>query len=173
MKVAVIGYSGAGKSTLSRRLGELYGAAVLHLDAVGWQEGWVHRDRDEMRAIVRAFLDEHESWVVDGNWKRADCGRRYEEADLIVFLDFPRRRCLVRALKRYRSHRGRARDDMAAGCPEKFDRAFFWWLMRDGRTPAIREGYRAVLDAHGDKTVVARTPRDVDALLERLTGEAR
>ena len=90
-----------------------------------------------------------------------------------MFLDFPRRRCLVRALKRYRSHRGRARDDMAAGCPEKFDRAFFWWLMRDGRTPAIREGYRAVIDAYGDKTVVARTPRDVDALLERLTEEAR
>lgn len=40
MKIAVIGFSGGGKSTLARRLGELYGVEVLHLDTVHHLSGW-------------------------------------------------------------------------------------------------------------------------------------
>lgn len=90
MKIAVIGYSGAGKSTLARRLGEAFGEPVLHLDAVGWSEGWRLRDVDEARSIMTAFLDAHDGWVVEGNWSKLDRGRRYVEADLTVMLDFPR-----------------------------------------------------------------------------------
>ena len=170
MKIAVIGFSGAGKSTLARRLGALYDASVLPLDAVGWQAGWVQRDKAEMRALVQAFLDEHDAWVVDGNWQRADDGRRFEEADRIVFLAFPRWRCLVRALRRSVVYRGRTRADMAPGCLEKFDREFFWWIMRDGRAPAIRERYRRIVETHGGKTVVLRTPRAVEGFLSEAEG---
>lgn len=170
MKIAVIGYSGAGKSTLARRLGALCGAPVLHLDAVGWQAGWVQRDKAELRALVQAFLDEHDAWVVDGNWQRADDGRRFEESDLIVLLAFPRWRCLVRALRRLVANCGSTRADMAPGCTEKFDRQFFWWIVRDGRVPAIRERYRRILETHGAKTVVLSTPRAVGRFLSELEG---
>ena len=43
MKIAVLGYSGSGKSTLARKLGELYGVPVLHLDAVQFLPGWRER----------------------------------------------------------------------------------------------------------------------------------
>lgn len=170
MKIAVIGYSGAGKSTLARRLGTLCDAPVLHFDAVCWQSGWVQRDKSEMRALVQAFLDEHDAWVVDGNWKHADDGRRFEEADRIVLLVFPRWRCFMRALRRFIAYRGRTRADMAPGCVEKFDREFFWWVVRDGRSPAVRERYRRILETHAAKTAVLRTPRAVERFLSEVEG---
>lgn len=68
MRIAIIGYSGSGKSTLAAQLGQSYGVPVLHLDSVHWLPGWVERAREEEKALVRAFLDRNESWVIDGNY---------------------------------------------------------------------------------------------------------
>lgn len=165
MRIAVIGYSGAGKSTLARRLGALLDVPVLHFDSIGWKEGWVQRDRAETSALAHRFLDEHDAWVVDGNWRFADGGRRFDEADRILFLAFSRWRCLARALRRYFEYRGRTREDMAPGCPEKFDWEFFRWVVFDGRSSDMRKRYRKILDAYSGKTTVLRSPRAVEALL--------
>lgn len=172
MKIAVIGYSGAGKSTLARQLGETFGVPVLHLDAVGWSEGWRLRDGDEARSTMAAFLDAYDGWVVEGNWSKLDRGRRYVEADLIVMLDFPRVRCLWRAWKRYLSNRGMEREDMAAGCPEKFDLAFVRWILHEGRTRSERGRYERVVADHLDKSVVLKNPRDVAAFLKSVRERA-
>ncbi|MBC2890384.1 DNA topology modulation protein FlaR [Gordonibacter massiliensis (ex Traore et al. 2017)] len=173
MKIAVIGYSGAGKSTLARQLGEAFGAPVLHLDAVGWSAGWRLRDVDEARSIVAAFLGAHDGWVVEGNWRKLDRGRRYAEADVVVMLDFPRARCLWRAWRRHRSNQGAEREDMAAGCPEKFDLAFVRWILHDGRTRSERDRYERVAADFPDKMVVLKNPRDVAAFLESMREHAR
>ena len=47
----MIGCGGAGKSTLARRLGELTGLPVVHLDALYWRPGWVPTPDDEWRAL--------------------------------------------------------------------------------------------------------------------------
>ena len=86
MKIAVIGYSGSGKSTLANALGEYYGAEVLHLDCVHWLAGWRERPRAEETEIVARFLDEKESWVIDGNYWSLSFERRLEEADLVVVM---------------------------------------------------------------------------------------
>lgn len=68
MRIAIIGYSGSGKSTLAAQLGQKLQVPVLHLDSVHWLPGWVERPREEEKQIVRAFLDEHDAWVIDGNY---------------------------------------------------------------------------------------------------------
>ena len=85
MKIAVIGFSGGGKSTLARRLGDLYGVEVLHLDTVHHLSGWRSRPREESRAMVEAFLNTHDAsgWVIDGNYGKLAYDRRMEEADRI------------------------------------------------------------------------------------------
>ena len=102
MRIAVIGYSGSGKSTLAARLGAAYGVPVLHLDSVHWLPGWVERPREEEKALVRAFLDQNASWVIDGNYSTLYYEERLEKADRIVFLNFNRFICLHRAAKRAR-----------------------------------------------------------------------
>ena len=105
MKIAILGYTGAGKSTLARKIGEKYDIPVLHLDKVNYTKNWKIRDIHESKEIVEDFL-ENESWVIDGNYSKLEQDRRVEEADKIIFLDFPRFECLKRAHKRY-THRNR------------------------------------------------------------------
>ena len=102
MKIAVLGYSGAGKSTLARALASALDIPCLHLDQVHWLPGWTERAREESRQMVKDFLDQNSSWVIDGNYKSFCYEQRLEQADHIVFLNFPRLRCLWRAWRRSR-----------------------------------------------------------------------
>ena len=48
-RVLVIGCSGAGKTTFSRRLADLTGLPLVHLDKEFWQQGWIMMPRAEWR----------------------------------------------------------------------------------------------------------------------------
>jgi adenylate kinase family enzyme len=124
-KVLVIGSCGAGKSVFSRRLGEVSGLPVIHLDRHFWSSGWVKPDRDQWRERVRALL-EGESWIIDGNYG-ATMEMRLEYCDTVIFLDFPRHICTWRVIKRAINYRGRSRPDLADGCPEKLNWDFIKW----------------------------------------------
>ena len=88
MKIAVIGYSGSGKSPLPRRLGRRFKLPVLFLDQVHWLPGWKEQEPREEAFQVEAFMDDHDSWVIDGNYSRLSFQRRMEEADHIIFMNF-------------------------------------------------------------------------------------
>jgi adenylate kinase family enzyme len=66
MKVILVGNAGAGKSTLAGRLAERESSARLSLDQVAFLAGSVRRPRRESIADVEAFIDEHESWIIEG-----------------------------------------------------------------------------------------------------------
>jgi adenylate kinase family enzyme len=40
-RVLVLGSSGSGKSTFARKLGEITGLPVVHIDQLFWEPGWV------------------------------------------------------------------------------------------------------------------------------------
>lgn len=164
MKIAVLGYAGSGKSTLARRLGELYGIPVLHLDRVQFTPNWQERDRAEALALVRKFMDQPQ-WVIDGNYAKFEQERRLKEADQIVFLNFSRLNCLFRAYKRYFTFRGRTRPDQADGCDEKMDLEFVWWLLWEGRTRQRREKFQRILETYPQKTVVLKNQKGLDRFL--------
>lgn len=168
MKIVIRGYSGSGKSTLARRLGERYQIPVLHLDRVHWTANWTERDDAEKRQIVRDFLDENESWVIDGNYSSLYQERRLEEADRILLLLFPRLTCLHRVLRRYRRYKGKTRPDMGEGCEEKVDAAFVRWVLWEGRSRKIRQNYARIAAQYPEKTLILRNQRALDAYMRRL-----
>lgn len=168
MKIAIIGYSGSGKSTLASRLGDKLGIDALHLDTLHFLPGWAERPPEEEQQMLGHFLDSHDSWVIDGNYSKNHYSRRMEEADRIVFLCFDRFTCFYRGLKRYLSNRGRSRESMAEGCPEKFDREFMMWILRDGRKPAAGARYAKVCADYSDKVTVIRSQRELDRFLETM-----
>lgn len=165
MKIAVIGFSGSGKSTLARRLGELTGAPVLHLDTLQFLPGWEIRPREEKEALVADFMDSHSAWVIDGNYTKLSYERRLAEADQIWILLFNRFVRLGRILRRWRRFQGRSRPDMAEGCPEKVDGEFVRWVLWDGCTPEKHEHMKDVVRQYPEKSHLLTDQRQVDACL--------
>ena len=163
MKIAVVGYSGSGKSTLSRKLAQKYGVDVLHLDTVHWLPGWQMRTREQKDAIVGEFLDTHDGWVIDGTYSKQHFERRMREADKIIFMNFNRLACLCRVVKRYMTYRGKTREDMGEGCPEKLDFDFAMWVLFKGRTRQVKERYKQMIKKYDDKVVILKNQSQIDS----------
>src|SRR5687767_2595929 len=121
-RVLVIGPGGAGKSTFAKRLGELLGIEVKHLDRLYWRAGWQESAKDEWLDKVKELASE-ESWIMDGNYG-GTLEVRVRRSDTIVFLDLPRLLCLWRITKRRFLYSGRSRPDMAEGCTERLNWEF-------------------------------------------------
>ena len=121
-KIIVIGSGGAGKSTFSKRLGEILGIEVIHLDRLYWLPNWQEVPQDEWHRIVEEVIS-RDSWVMDGNYS-ATREMRIRACDTVIFLDIPRRVCMYRILKRTLIYHGQSRPDMPSGCNERFDLEF-------------------------------------------------
>lgn len=124
-KVLVIGSSGAGKSTFSRRLGEVTGLDVIHLDKLFWNPNWIETPEQTWRARVKGLLT-RESWIMDGNFG-GTMELRLAACDTVIFLDLPRLVCTWSIIKRVLTYRPDTRPDMAGGCAERFDWEFIKW----------------------------------------------
>ncbi len=168
MKIAVIGYSGSGKSTLATKLGEHYKVDVLHFDSVQFLPGWIERKSEEKQQIINDFLNNHNSWVIDGNYTKLSFERRMQEADLIVMLLFSPLDCLLRVIKRYKKYKGTTRPDLQEGCLEKIDWNFIKWVLWECRTKPARKRYKDLQKQHPDKVVVLKNQKEMDKFLGKL-----
>ncbi len=131
-RIVIIGSGGAGKSTLARRLGEITGIEVIHLDQLYWQPNWIEPSKVEWKQTVAEIL-KRDSWILDGNFG-GTMEMRLEAGDTAIFLDLPRSVCLLRILKRRLTYRRTNRPDMAEGCHEKIDLEFLGWIWNFART---------------------------------------
>ena len=164
-RIAIVGGSGAGKSTLARLLGQRLGLRVVHLDAEHWRPGWLEPSKSEWNAR-HAELIADEQWIVDGNYGGSQ-DPRFARADCVVFLDFSRCVMMARVLRRLVTTWGRVRNDMAVGCPERFDLQFLHYVWSYPRVHAPR--VRAKLAKHPSLAVITlRRANDVSALLAAL-----
>lgn len=125
-RVLVIGPGGSGKSTFAKRLGQVLGLEVKHLDSFYWRAGWTKPSNEDWKTKVNELIS-GESWIIDGNYG-GTLAQRVERCDTIIFLDMPRTLCLWRVTKRRLTYRNRSRPDMAEGCSEKLDREFISWV---------------------------------------------
>ena len=125
--------------------------------------------RPGLRRVERAVLARVRTMTAE-DWARLpDSGaaeglpRRLERCDAVLFLDYPRRLCLFRALRRILRWRGRTRPDMAEGCPERLDPAFIRWIWDFHRTqrPRVLE----LLDGWKGEAHIFRSPAQCAAFL--------
>ena len=160
-RVLVLGSPGAGKSTLAAQLATRTGLPLIHLDQQYWQAGWVEPDKESWRARV-AEIAARDEWIIDGNYG-GTLAVRLARADTVILLDFPTHLCLLRVLRRSVTGRGRVRPDMAEGCPERFDPAFFTYVARYRRDAGRRNG--RLLENFSGQLIRLRRPREIERLL--------
>lgn len=105
-RVAIVGSPGSGKSTLARKLRDLSGLPLYHLDMLWHLPDGSHVTREEFDA-AHAELVSQERWIIDGTYHRT-LPARIERADAVILLDLPRETCL----EGIRSRIGRPREDL-------------------------------------------------------------
>lgn len=125
-RVVIVGPGGAGKSTLAIRLRDVLGLPLIHLDEQFWRPGWKRASITEQGEILERLLAQ-DRWIMDGDHIRTQT-QRFARADLVIFLDYPRLSCMWRVVKRAFFHRGTNRPGVAAGCPERVNRALLRWV---------------------------------------------
>jgi len=135
-RIAILGGGGAGKSTLARRLGETLGLPVIHLDRLAYGPGWTRRAPDAFSADLAASLPT-DGWVVDGSYGEASA-LTLPQADLVIWLDQPAWRRLLRSWRKTVTHRDRPRADRPDGCEEGFGWRYARLVLEFGRwSPAL------------------------------------
>lgn len=168
-RVAIVASaSGCGKTTVGRAVAERMGLAFHELDALNHGPGWTEATPEELREKVGSVL-ETESWVIDGNYRGKLGDLVLERADLVVWLDLPRRVWLPRLLRRT-LRRIVTREALWGGNRETVRGAFFGrdallpWSLRHFRRR--RRAYSAELERFN--LVRLRSTREVERFLSAL-----
>ena len=112
MRINVTGNAGSGKSTLSRQLSRELDLPLIEMDRLIWEAGWQKVPKEQYQTQLAQQLQQ-KSWVLDGVAKLAR-----QQADLIVFLDYPRRVCAWRCAQRNWRYLFRSRPGLPEQCPE-------------------------------------------------------
>jgi adenylate kinase family enzyme len=165
-RLMIIGGPGCGKSTAARRIHEITGLPLYHMDQLFWRPGWKPPPWDEWRALMGDIAD-RDKWIMDGNYSKS-FHIRMPRAETILWLDLPRSICMFRVLKRTWLNYGKERGDIAPGCPERLDLDFLSWAWKFRRDHAAK--YRAALETYGGhaKLCIATSSREVRTFVNSL-----
>ena len=163
-RIAIIGSCGAGKSTLAKSLGQKLALPIIHLDSYYWRANWVETPKNDWDTLHQKLL-QGECWIIDGNYG-GNMDIRLEASDTIIWLDFPRNLCLWRIIKRYLQHRGKVREDMAAGCKEKLNWEFLLYVYNFPRQRRPKIISRLNQHQNSKQIFILKNPQQVQTFLE-------
>lgn len=165
----IIGCGGSGKSTLSKKLHQITGLELIHLDQVFWTPGWKELPLSEWIAAHTNILATKNQWILDGNYG-STMDSRLEKADTIIFLSMPTYLLLYRVLKRTFQHYGESRPDMPANCPERISFKFLHYILfyNKTRTPNILKKLE-VAKKEGKQVFILRTKKEVEDFIKIMT----
>lgn len=161
-KVIVIGCPGSGKSTFSKKLRNLTGIELIHLDLLYWNKDKTTVTREIFDERLKAATDK-EAWIIDGNFQRT-LEMRMKLCDTVFFLDIPTEVCL----DGINSRRGTPRSDMpwvesgneSVGELESFVKDF----RSNGRQKIL-----ALIESYPDKDIhIFKSREDIDRYLFNL-----
>ncbi len=139
-KIILVGSGGSGKSWLAKRLADITGYRLIHLDCECWQPNWTKTPKEEWIKKQKEFI-KGEKWIIDGNYN-SSMELRFAVADLVVFLDINRFVCIWSVLKR----RGKRGSDFPDYLEEKMNFEFIDFLKWIWAFP--KTGKKRILDLH-------------------------
>lgn len=109
MRIVIFGPPGSGKTVLGGLIASRLHLDLFHIDRLFFQKGWIERAPEAFHKDLGDIL-EKASWVLDGN-AMASLERRFSVADVVIYYNRPRWRCLLRVLWRALKTFGREKRD--------------------------------------------------------------
>lgn len=92
-KIIVLGCSGSGKSTFSKKLHEVSGLPIIHLDNIWWKPNRSHISREKFDKELDEIL-QGDKWIIDGDYSRT-YEIRFKSCDTVIFLDYSFEECMI------------------------------------------------------------------------------
>ena len=143
-RIHIIGGAGTGKTTLGRRVGSMIGVEVFDLDAIGYEGAYEGQKGTRIRTLEERLMDVHNitekpGWVAEEGflwW----VDELFDNADVILWLDFPYRIRACRAAKR-EIQRTLARNNTQGGLLSQLD----WLFGINGSTSSEHLGHQELL----------------------------
>ena len=97
-RILVIGCPGAGKTYFAKKLKEITGLPVIHMDNLYWNKDKTSISTEELENKLLPYLKE-ESWIIDGNYHNT-LKLRLEYATDVFFMKMSREECIEGILER-------------------------------------------------------------------------
>jgi adenylate kinase family enzyme len=163
-RIAIIGVSASGKSVFSRELGERTNIPVTYVDALMWKPGWNYIG-DETTVSKLIEISQKPEWIIEGYIEKEARPAVFENADSIVYLDYPRRVAVWRYIKRWWKHRKDARPELE-GSPDRFSFKFLKLVWTKGEAISL-ERFLAGLSNQG-KIIKLTSPRQAKIFLDKI-----
>ena len=151
-KVIIIGCPGSGKSTFARKLKNITGLPLFHLDMMYWNEDRTTVSKDIFLGWVKAAMNNAE-WIIDGNYG-GSMEMRLEKCDTVFFLDYPTEVCLEGIEER----RGKPRSDMPWFEDENTDEEFISYVKN--YNSESRPGVMGLLEKYSKKNIIVFHSRE-------------
>ena len=150
-KIIVIGSPGSGKSVFSRKLRNITGLPLHHLDLLWHKPDKTNYTAEEFDKKLQNILSS-DKWIIDGNYQRT-LETRLASCDTAFLLDYQINVCLSGAESRI----GRKRDDMP-WTETELDDKFRQWIIDFPKIqlPAIYQ----LLKKYSDKTIIIFKSRE-------------
>lgn len=167
-RIVIVGAGGSGKTTVGREAAHRIGVPFTDLDTLFWKPGWQRSDPNEFRSAVRARIG-MPSWVIVGNYRTKVGDLTWPAADLLVWLDLPRRITFPRVLRRTFVDALFQRE-LWPGCRQHWNTPFHTGLISyTWRQPAmLRATYPRLIDDVAAQTLRLTRRADITQWLESL-----
>jgi adenylate kinase family enzyme len=163
-RIVVVGCGGSGKSVTARRLGDLLGLPVVHLDTLYYDRDWNTLPADQFATRQRELVIQPR-WIIDGNYA-STLPIRLTSADTIIFLDLGPVTCLWGVTRRRLRYRGGQHPEV--GVYDRVNGDFVRYVVRYRKT--MRPKIRALIDEYAP-TALVYTPtsrREARKLIDEL-----
>ena len=159
-KVIVIGCPGSGKSMFSKKLHQITGLSLYHLDLLYWNADRTVVEKSVFRGRLSDTLQK-DTWIIDGNYG-STMELRLQACDTVIFLDYPPEVCLDGVKQR----RGKPRADMPwVEYEEDTEFTEFIKSYNAQSRPIVIE----LLEKYADKDIyIFKTRDEADAFLKQL-----
>ena len=151
-RVIIIGCPGSGKSTFGKKLNNVTGLPLYHLDMMYWNKDKTTVGKEIFLDRLQNVLSSHE-WIIDGNYG-STMEMRLKECDTVFFLDYPTDICL----EGVRERRGKPRSDMPWFETDAVDEDFISFIenFNSESRPQIME----LLEKYSDKDIIVFHSRE-------------
>ncbi|WEV44967.1 AAA family ATPase [Streptococcaceae bacterium ESL0687] len=167
MKLVLLGPPGSGKSTLARELEESLKIPTLYLDSIWHKTDYSKEAELFFHSQQEAFIKEHDSWLIDGNYLKT-LDLRLKDADLVIVLTCPRYKRMFRIIRRsFRFRKSKAtRPDMPENFREKFDLEYLEFLKISFNYD--KKLSQALAENNLKNPIIISNSADKEALMNRL-----